>query len=244
MIVKKCIVVDDEPIARDIVIGYINQVPYLNLVGSCADAFEALEMIKEKKIDIIFLDINMPLLSGFNMIRTLQNKPDIIVTTAYSEYAVEGFELSVTDYLLKPFSFERFVQAVEKTIKRNSDSQLTETIAPDDIINYIFVKAEKKTFRLDIRKITYIESIGNYITIHTKRNQITSKQTLKQFLELLPREKFIRIHKSFIVSFKSIQYIEGNRAFVENKSIPIGKVFKESLLKAFRCASSDKSELL
>ena len=234
MIEKKCIVVDDEPIARDIVISYINQVPNLHLVGSCADAFEALEMIKEKEIDIIFLDINMPRLSGFSMLRTLQNKPDIIVTTAYSEYAVEGFELSVTDYLLKPFSFERFVQAVEKTKKINPEPQLSENSTPEDIVNFISVKAEKKTFRIDINEITHIESLGNYITIHTSQNKITSKQTLTQFLELLPKDKFIRIHKSFIVSLESIQYIEGNKAFVENKYIPIGKAFKESLLKAFR----------
>lgn len=234
MIEKKCIVVDDEPIARDIVTDYINQVPYLTLVGSCADAFEALEMLKVKEIDIVFLDINMPRLSGFSMLRTLKFKPDIIVTTAYSEYAVEGFELSVTDYLLKPFSFERFVQAVEKTKKSDSAPQLAETSTPEDIDNYIFVKADKKTFKIDSREITHIESYGNYITIHTTQNKITSKQTLIQFLELLPKDKFIRIHKSFIVSLKSIQHIEGNRAFVENKYIPIGKAFKESLLEAFR----------
>ena len=175
----------------------------------------------------------MPRLSGFSMIRTLQFKPDIIVTTAYSEYAVEGFELSVTDYLLKPFSFERFVQAVEKTNKRNSAPQLPENSTPDDIANYIFVKAEKKTFKIDVREITHVESLGNYITIHSTQNKITSKQTLTHFLELLPKETFVRIHKSFIVSLKSIQHIEGNRVFIENKYIPIGKAFKESLLKAF-----------
>lgn len=230
MIVKNCIVVDDEPIARDIVINYIAQIPYLNLIASCSNAFEALEIIKERKIDIVFLDINMPRLSGFNMLRTLQNKPDIIVATAYSEYAVEGFELSVADYLLKPFSFERFVQATEKTIKRNSDIQKTEKETSN---NYIFVKSSKKIFKIESDEITYFESMGNYITIHIKQNQITSKQTLLQFQELLPKDKFVRIHRSFVVSIKSIQYFEGNRVFIENKSLPIGKVFKENLLKVF-----------
>jgi len=209
-------------------------VPYLSLISSCSDAFEAMKIIKERRIDIVFLDINMPKLSGFDMLRALHKKPNIIVTTAYSEYAVKGFELSVTDYLLKPFSFERFVQATEKVIERNSESQKTEAKAINTSGKYIFVKSGKKMVKIESDKIVYFESMGNYITIHTKESQITSKQTLSQFQELFPKDKFIRIHRSFVVSIKSILYLEGNKVFIKNKSLPIGKVFKENLLKVFR----------
>jgi len=229
-----CLIIDDEPIAREGIADYCKQVSFLKVLALCKNALQANQFLKENEIDVVFLDINMPRLSGFDMLRALHKKPNIIVTTAYSEYAIKGFELSVTDYLLKPFSFERFVQATEKVIERNSESQKTEAKAINTSGKYIFVKSGKKMVKIESDKIVYFESMGNYITIHTKENQITSKQTLSQFQELLPKDKFIRIHRSFVVSIKSILYLEGNKVFIKNKSLPIGKVFKENLLKVFR----------
>lgn len=232
MTILHCIVVDDEPIARDIVIGYISQIPYLKLVGSCKDAFEALEIMKEKNIDLLFLDINMPNLSGTSMLRTLKTTPDVIITTAYSEYALEGFELSVTDYLLKPFSFERFVQATEKVIKKKCEPKILSNNT-SEIEKYIFVKSDKKQIKIDLKEIMFIESYGNYVNIYISNEKVTTKQTLTDFEKQLPLNTFIRIHKSYIVAYSHIRYIEGNHVSVGEKQLPIGKVFRDNLLKMF-----------
>jgi len=232
MTILQCIVVDDEPIARDIVISYINQVPYLKLASSCNDAFEAMEIVKERNIDLMFLDINMPRLSGLSMLRTLKTAPDVIITTAYSEYALEGFELSVTDYLLKPFSFERFVQATEKVIKKRHEPIAISNI-PSETDNYIFIKSDKKQIKIDINEIRFIESYGNYVNIYTSNEKVITKQTLSDFEKQLPLNAFIRIHKSYIVSYSHIKYMEGNLISIGEKKLPIGKVYRDSLLKMF-----------
>jgi len=232
MTILQCIVVDDEPIARDIVISYINQVPYLKLAGSCKDAFEAMEIVKEKNIDLMFLDINMPRLTGMSMLRTLKTAPDVIITTAYSEFALEGFELSVTDYLLKPFSFERFVQATEKVIKKRREPTAISNI-PAETNNYIFVKSDKKQIKIDINEIKFIESYGNYVNIYTSNEKVITKQTLFDFEKQLPLNAFIRIHKSYIVAYHHIKYIEGNYVSIGEKQLPIGRVFRDNILKMF-----------
>jgi two-component system, LytTR family, response regulator len=227
-----CIIVDDEPIARDILTHYIGQVPYLNLVGSCSDAFEAMELIKKGGIDLVILDINMPRFTGFEMLRSLKKYPAIIITSAYPEYALEGFELAVTDYLLKPFSFQRFVQATEKTIKTNQE--LPSTGIGDDAEAYIMVKSDKKLTKLFFREISYVEAYGNYILIYRGLDKIISKQTLTEFEKQLPASKFIRVHKSFVISLAAIKYFEGNQVAIGNKNIPIGKVYRENLIKRFQ----------
>jgi two-component system, LytTR family, response regulator len=227
-----CVVIDDEPIARDIVINYISQIPYLNLIGSCKDAFDALEIIKAKNIDLLFLDINMPRLSGISMLRTLKTAPDVIITTAYSEYALEGFELSVTDYLLKPFSFERFVQATEKVIKKRYDPTTNSNITVETD-NYIFVKSDKKQMKININQIRFVESLGNYINIYTSNEKVITKQTLTDFEKKLPPNSFIRIHKSYIVACNYIKYLEGNHVSIGEKQLPIGRVFRDNLFKIF-----------
>lgn len=233
MTILQCLVVDDEPIARDIVMGYISQVPYLKLAGSCKDAFDAMEIVKEKNIDLVFLDINMPRLSGMSMLRTLKTTPDVIITTAYSEYALEGFELSVTDYLLKPFSFERFVQATEKVVKKRHEPTAISNI-PVETVNYIFVKSDKKQIKIDINEIRFVESYGNYINIYSNSNEkVTTKQTLTDFEKQLPPTAFIRIHKSYIVACHYIKYVEGNYLSIGDKQLPIGRVFRDNLLKTF-----------
>ncbi|MES2109922.1 MAG: LytTR family DNA-binding domain-containing protein [Bacteroidota bacterium] len=221
-----CIIVDDEPIARDILKTYIEQVPYLKLVASCEDAFEAMQVLKTVDIDLIVLDINMPRLTGFEMLRTLKKYPAVIITSAYPEYALEGFELSVTDYLLKPFSFPRFVQATEKVVNRSADAPG----AVKEVDLFLMVKSDKKLTKVFFDAISYIEAYGNYIFIYTGQERVMSKQTLTQFEQQLPSSKFTRIHKSYIASLKAIKYLEGNEVSIAGKKLPVGKVYRESLL--------------
>lgn len=223
-----CIIVDDEPIARDILKTYIEQVPYLTLVASCEDAFEAMQVLKTKDIDLIILDINMPRLTGFEMLRTLKKYPAVIITSAYPEYALEGFELSVTDYLLKPFSFPRFVQATEKVVNKTAETPVKE----EDL--FLMVKSDKKLTKVFFDEISYIEAYGNYIFIYTGQERVMSKQTLTQFEGQLPASKFARIHKSYIASLKAIKYLEGNEVSIAGKKLPVGKVYRESLLNKLK----------
>jgi two-component system LytT family response regulator len=224
-----CIIVDDEPIARDILKTYIEQVPYLTLVASCEDAFEAMQVLKAKDIDLIILDINMPRLTGFEMLRTLKRYPAVIITSAYPEYALEGFELSVTDYLLKPFSFPRFVQATEKVVNKSTEVP----VAKDEDL-FLMVKSDKKLTKVFFDEISYIEAYGNYIFIYAGQERVMSKQTLTQFEQQLPGSKFTRIHKSFIASLKAIKYLEGNEIAIAGKKLPVGKVYREGLLNKLK----------
>jgi two-component system, LytTR family, response regulator len=227
-----CIIVDDEPIARDILRTYISQVPYLNLAGECSDAFEAMQMINRLTVDLIVLDINMPRLNGLDMLRTLKKYPAIIITSAYPEYALQGFDLAVTDYLLKPFSFARFVQATEKVVQQGqSAGQLSSRPEKDD---FIIVKSDKKLRKLFFNEIRYVESYGNYIFIYCAAERIMSKQTLTQFEAQLPDDNFIRIHKSYIISMKAIKFFEGNEISIGEKKLPVGKVYRNDLLKKFQ----------
>lgn len=221
-----CIIVDDEPIARDILKTYIEQVPYLTLVASCEGAFEAMQVLKTKDIDLIILDINMPRLTGFEMLRSLKKYPAVVIISAYPEYALEGFELSVTDYLLKPFSFPRFVQATEKVVNKTNE---TPAAARDEEL-FLMVKSDKKLTKVFFDEISYIEACGNYIFIYTGQERVMSKQTLSQFEAQLPASKFSRIHKSYIASLKAIKYLEGNEVSIADKKLPVGKVYRESLL--------------
>ncbi|MES2456141.1 MAG: response regulator transcription factor [Bacteroidota bacterium] len=228
-----CIIVDDEPIARDILKTYIEQIPYLVLVASCEDAFEAMRILNEKEIDLIILDINMPRLSGLEMLRSLKKYPSVIITSAYGEFALEGFELSVIDYLLKPFSFPRFVQATEKAV-----SGVRDAVVPDqatDHEDFIMVKSDKKLAKILLREIEYVEAYGNYIFIYRNTgDRIMSKQTLTQFEEQLPCNRFIRIHKSFVLSLTAVKYLEGNEITLTSRKLPIGKVYRDDLM---RCLS-------
>ncbi|MCR8561199.1 LytTR family DNA-binding domain-containing protein [Mucilaginibacter sp. BJC16-A38] len=225
-----CIVVDDEPIARDILKNYIEQVPYLTLVASCEDAFEAMRVLNANDIDLIILDINMPRLTGFEMLRSLKKYPAVIITSAYPEYALEGFELSVTDYLLKPFSFPRFVQATEKAVGKTSET--APTAKQEEL--FLMVKSDKKLTKIFFDDISYIEAYGNYIFIYTGQERVMSKQTLTQFELQLPASKFARIHKSYIASLKAIKYLEGNEVSIAGKKLPVGKVYRDSLMSKLR----------
>jgi len=232
MKILKCIIADDEPIARQIVENYCAKIPYLEIVASCKNAFEVLEVLQNEPIDLLFLDINMPKLSGLSLLKTLQQKPAVIITTAYSEYAVEGFELSVTDYLLKPFSLERFLQAVSKVKNKTVIPIVIETETTSVTIEKqksIFVKSDKKLIKLNFDEINHIEAYGNYIKIYTDKMILVSG-TLSHFLDKLPN-RFLRIHKSFIINFDKLKLIDGNRIVLQNDSkLPIGKSFRKDVL--------------
>lgn len=225
-----CIIVDDEPIARDLLKTYIEQIPYLVLVANCEDAFEAMQVINDKNIDLIILDINMPRLTGFEMLRSLKKYPSVIITSAYGEFALEGFELSVIDYLLKPFSFPRFVQATERAINKRPDATFPDQ--KKELEGFVMVKSDKKLAKILLKEIEYAEAYGNYIFIYRSMgDRIMSKQTLTQFEEQLPKNMFIRIHKSYLLSLTAIKYLEGNQITLNSRKLPIGKVFRESLMK-------------
>ncbi|WP_405266165.1 LytR/AlgR family response regulator transcription factor [Cellulophaga sp. Ld12] len=226
----QCIIADDEPIARQIIETYIQQIPNLSLVASCKDAFEVMQVLVEQHVDILFLDINMPKLSGLSLLKTLQVKPSVILTTAYSEYALEGFELAVTDYLLKPFSLERFIQATQKVQQKTIDISPMIAIEEKEEAQTIFVKSDKQIIKINFDEIAYIEAYGNYIKIFTTK-MILTPQTLTEFLTKLPQQ-FVRIHKSFVVNFEKIKVIEGNLIHLnETVKLPIGKSFKKDVLE-------------
>ncbi len=224
-----CIIADDEPIARQILENYIDSIPYLNLVASCKNAFEVLEILQEKEVEILFLDINMPKLTGLSLLKTLQKRPNVIITTAYPEYAIEGFELSVTDYLVKPFSLERFMQAVQK-VSKNKTSETVVINKQEEITKSIFVKSDKKIVKLNFDEIYNAEAYGNYVKIFTKK-MILTPQTLSDFSDKIPKY-FMRIHKSHVINFNHLKMIDGNQVILQNETkLPIGKSYKKELLE-------------
>lgn len=228
MKILNCIIADDEPIARQIVESYIDAIPYLNIVASCKNAFEVLEVLQDKKVDVLFLDINMPKLSGLSLLKTMQKRPNVIITTAYPEYAIEGFELSVTDYLVKPFSLERFMQAIQK-VNKTKEAEAETILKEKEIIETVFVKSDKKIIKINLEEIYHLEAYGNYVKIYTDK-MILTPQTLSDFLEKLSKD-FIRIHKSFVINFKHLKMIDGNQIILQNNTkLPVGKSHKKDLL--------------
>ncbi len=236
----RCIVIDDERLAREYIINYIAKIPQLELVGNFNSPLKAMDLIKEKKVDLLFLDIQMPDITGINFMKSLDQKPDVIFTTAYQEYAIEGFNINATDYLLKPFSFDRFFQAVNKVIdkfelksdNRNTVADITqnETKIAD---GYLTVRADRKLYKINFDHIIYIEGQRAYVTFHTESKKITALASLKELEDALPKEDFIRIHKSYIVSVREILSLEGNILEVNNTKLPVGKNYKDAVLKIF-----------
>ncbi|MEN8157314.1 MAG: LytTR family DNA-binding domain-containing protein [Bacteroidota bacterium] len=223
-----CMIVDDEPLSRDILRRYIAEVKELELVAECPDAYEAIHQLGQQQVDILFLDINMPGLTGISMARSLSNAPLLIFTTAYPQFAVEGFELNALDYLVKPFSSERFMKAVNRALERLSSGN-GDVFRPQKIM----VKADKKLYAVETGNILFLEGQGDYIRIHLEDMKLMVHDTIKRFLESLPQEDFMRIHKSFVVNLKQIGFIEGNRVGVGSESIPVSPAYKEELLNRF-----------
>jgi len=226
------IIVDDEPLAQEVIETYISKFPALKLIGICNNAIEAFEMLNNNSIDLMFLDIQMPQISGVDFLKTLPNPPQVIFTTAYSEYAMDGYELNVVDYLLKPTSLERFAKAVNKAIEQgqpqdNVDSIASSTESPAD---YIFVKADKKLIKIRFDEIFYIEGLKDYVILHTPNGRVVTLQTMKSLELKLPSDIFMRVHRSFIVNIGNISVVEGNTVHINKKIIPIGKNYKDVLL--------------
>jgi DNA-binding LytR/AlgR family response regulator len=227
-----CLVVDDEPIAQQILENYISQIEALLLVGKANNAFEALNILHQEKIDVLFLDIKMPSLSGLEMLKTLQNPPRVILTTAFSEFGVESYEYGISDYLLKPIAFERFLKAVNKILIPKNEELSSEGIENRAEIEpkFIFFKADKKIHKYYFSDILFIEGSGNYVKINTQNEKpLMVLDKLTELQEKLPTKQFIRIHKSFIVNISHIQKIEGNMINIKDKVIPISATFKPNL---------------
>jgi len=223
-----CLIVDDEPLSRDVLRKYISEVKDLKLIAECRNATEAQHELNNARIDIIFLDINMPGLSGISFARSLTVSPLIVFTTAYPEYAVEGFELDATDYLVKPYSFERFLKAVNRALER-----LSENNGHAAEQGKILVKADKKLYALLFSEILLIEGQGDYIRIRTERENLVVHDTIKNFLDNLPESEFMRIHKSYVINLKCIEYIEGNQVRIGEYTVPVSPSNKEELLSRF-----------
>ncbi len=227
-----CLIVDDEPIARDIIQSYCGHLDYLQVLASCENALEARTILQQQKIDILFLDINMPVMDGISFLKTIRNPPQVIFTTAYKEYAVDGFDLAACDYLLKPFSFDRFIIAIDKAVEK-LQWQPPAVAGPADAKadNYFFVKADSKIFKIAYEDLLYAEASGNYTKIVTAKNTILPGMSFSSVEELLPKAQFLRVHRSFIINKSKISHIEGNRVFINTTEIPVGSNYKDAFLK-------------
>ena len=236
----QCIIIDDEPLAHKVIRNYAAHLEFLDFINSFKGAVEALSYLNTHTVDLIFLDINMPVLKGLDFLRTLQHPPMIIITSAYQEYALESYELEVIDYLLKPFSFERFLKAVNKANHQKSlvEASMESTVKPNlSGLNEerIFVKSEKKTHQIRLQDVLFLEGAGSYVKIHvrgeSKENLIITFDRLTNFEKSLPADNFVRVHKSFVVAVSHIDAIEGNRIMIGDHTIPIGQVYKMNLSK-------------
>lgn len=229
-IALKCLVVDDEPLARRAIVDYIAKIDFLETVNSCASALEAQELLSTEQYDLIFLDINMPYLSGIEFLEAINNPPMVIFTTAYSEHALEGYRLQVVDYLLKPIAFKRFFQAAVKAkewYQLKIDAKPTETVANDTLV---YVKQDDRFIKIDWTAILYVEGMQNYLKLHFVDQTLIIHQTMIAIEELLPKEYFFRIHKSYLVNIAQIESIAGGQLTIHNTKLPISRMRKEALL--------------
>ena len=232
-----CLVIEDEPLSQDVLSKYIASTPELELAGICGEALTASSLLRTSTIDLIFLDINLPVISGLSFLKSLSHPPMVIFTTAYPEYAVEGFEADAVDYLVKPFSFERFLKAVNKAFDRMN--VILSKTSPQPAINqespgFIILRADKKVYKVNFPDIQYFEATGDYIKVFTTDKCLVVHETVKNIIEQLPSELFIRVHKSFIVPVRKIRFIEGNRVSIEGKMIPVGLVFRDGLMNTLQ----------
>lgn len=237
----RCLVVDDEPLALHIIEDYISKVPFLTLVKSTTNPIEALTMVQEGGVDLVFLDVQMPELTGIQFLKISNGKAKMILTTAYPQYALEGYELDVVDYLLKPIAFDRFFKAVQKAqaiIRPSANSTpVVEQVQPqqqpqnDFMSDFIFVKSEHKIQKVYLRDILFIEGLKDYISIFTPQERIITLQNMKKMEDALPERHFIRVHKSYIVSLNKIDSIERSRIWIGEKIIPVGDTYRDDFFK-------------
>lgn len=227
-----CLIVEDEPLAAEVLEEYIKQVPFLQLQAICSDAIYAMEILQKEKIDLIFLDIHLPKLKGLDFVRTLKNPPQIIITSAYQDYALQGYELNVVDYLLKPIEFSRFLMAVNKLAEQKETASSTNSIPAPTERAHLFFSVSKKKVKIFLDEILYIESLKEYIRITAKNKSILTKFQLGQIEELLAKNNFLRIHRSFIVAKDKIEAFSATDIEINGKQIPIGRSYKEQVIAA------------
>ncbi len=221
-------IVEDEPLARNLMVEYVRKVPYLQLIKACSGALEAMEVFRTSSVDLLFLDVQMPELTGISFLKSLQKKPLVVLTTAYSEYALEGYELDITDYLLKPITFERFLKAVDKASQRLTAPAAAAPEKPAETPSpFIFVKDGTKLVKINWDDILYVEGLKDYVTIHTRTQKVISLQRLKVLEEQLPAEKFFRVHNSFIVALDAIESVHKDKIQIGQAAIPIGDTYKK-----------------
>ncbi|NQU53525.1 MAG: response regulator transcription factor [Bacteroidetes bacterium] len=233
----KCLIIDDEPLARDLMRSHIEKLENIEIVAECGDAMKALQELRNHQIDLMFMDIQMPQITGIEFLKTLKHPPKVIITTAYREYALDGFELDVVDYLLKPITFERFLKSINKYYQ-NTQEEL-QNIAPGPSQNntaeaFIYVKENKKVIKLHLNEILYVEGLSEYVQIYTKQKKIITKTSMTNMQEKLPDTDFMRIHKSYIVSMAKIEAFTSHSIEVPGKELPIGRSYKKSVLQALQ----------
>lgn len=224
----KCLIVDDEPLAREGLASYVEKIPFLTLVDLCQNALEANQRLTETRIDLIFLDINMPQLSGMDFLKTLQNPPQVVITTAYREFAIESFELDVIDYLIKPISFQRFLKAcnkVKQQIELQQQGQNSHAIAE----NHFFIKEDGKLIKIHFDDMLYVEGLKDYVFIHTKTARHLALISLKAVEMQLPPTNFLRTHRSFIVALDKVEEIDGNQLLIQEKQVPVSRSMRDEV---------------
>lgn len=231
----KCIIVDDEPLARDVVRRYIQMIPALKLMGEFGNAIEATMFLKEQSVDMIFLDIKMPQLSGIEFVKSLHSAPKIIFTTAHKDFAYEGFELNVTDFLLKPIRFDRFLKAVNKAFPQKQPELESQGITNGEnlkpAISFIYLRADRKMKKIPLDEIIYIESDRDYVKVFTENGIIITRQTIASVEAMLSESQFIRIHRSYIVSVSKLKSFSTETVEIGDKLLPIGKLYRNNFLK-------------
>jgi len=223
----RCLIVDDEPVARKILCEFVEKIPFLSLYGQFENANKVDTFLRQNQVDLMFVDIEMPKISGLEFIKLSPVKPMVVITTAFPEYALEGYELDIIDYLLKPIAYNRFVKAVQKAKEYN---ELKDVALPNLLSSYIFVRCEKRIEKVELKDILYIESLGNYINIYLEDRKLIAYLTLKSIESQLPKNEFIKIHQSFLVSFSKIKCIEGNHVKINNESLPISRNYKDVIM--------------
>lgn len=233
----RCVIIDDEPLAQRVIERYTENIPFLEIVSKCSNAVDAIDVLHHTDVDLLFLDINMPRISGIDFLKTLINPPLVIITTAYAEFAIQGFELDVVDYLMKPIAFDRFYKAIQKVEDLLKSRELPhfemKTVERADE-SFIFIKSSKKTYKVTLDDILFIEALGDYVKIYTTDKMIVSYQSLKNIETLLPSKLFPRIHKSFIIALSRVDLIEGNHVKIKDRLIPIGTNFKTDFEKLIK----------
>ena len=232
----RCLVVDDEPLALDILADYISKVPFLKLVKTTISAIEGLSLVQNDEVDLVFLDVQMPELTGIQFLKIINGRCDVILTTAYSQYALDGYELDVADYLLKPIAFDRFYKAAQKILQKKQDNspasaQAVQLPGYTNASNFIFVKTEHKIQKINLDDILYIEGLKDYISIFTKTERIITLQNMKKMEETLSPKSFVRVHKSYIIALDKIDSIERSRIQIRDKIIPVGDTYREDFFK-------------